>query len=220
MATAGQAVIVAVPAGSGKVASRTRGYAAAIAEGENHVRLTIGIIAALWLGAGMPGLSRAQAPAVNAPPSCAAPEHRQFDFWLGAWEVTDPKGKALGSSRIEAILDDCVLLENWNSASGFTGRSFNLYNRDTGKWEQFWVDQSGARLHLSGGLVDGAMVLRGVQDKPKAETKQRQHERITWTPSADGSVRQLWETSKDDGKTWVVSFDGMYRRPPKALQDG
>ena len=183
------------------------------------MRLTIGIIAAFWLGAGMPGIARSQAPTVKAPPPCAASEHRQFDFWLGAWEVGDPKGKPLGRSRVEAILDDCVLLENWDSATGFAGKSFNLYNRDTGKWEQFWVDQSGARLHLSGGLVDGAMVLRGVQDKPNTETKQAQHERITWTPNVDGSVRQVWETSKDDGKTWVVSFDGVYRRASKALQD-
>jgi hypothetical protein len=25
-------------------------------------------------------------------------------------------------------------------------------------------------------------------------------------------VRQLWETSTDDGKTWTVAFDGIYRR--------
>jgi hypothetical protein len=25
-------------------------------------------------------------------------------------------------------------------------------------------------------------------------------------------VRQLWESSKDDGKTWAVSFDGLYRK--------
>ena len=183
------------------------------------MRPRISIIAALWLGMAMPGIASAQAPAVNAPPTCTASEHRQFDFWLGAWEVSDPKGKPLGRSRVEAILGNCVLLENWNSATGFAGKSFNLYNRDSGQWEQFWVDQSGARLHLSGGFVDGAMVLRGVQDKPNAETKQAQHERITWTPNTDGSVRQLWETSKDDGKTWVVSFDGAYRRASKALQD-
>ena len=188
-------------------------------EGRTNVRLGISIIAALWLGVGVPDIARAQAPVVNAPP-CAAPEYRQFDFWIGAWEVSDPKGKPLGRSRVEAILDNCVLLENWNSATGFAGKSFNLYNRDTGKWEQFWVDQSGARLHLSGGLVDNAMVLRGVQDKPNAETKQTQHERITWTPNADGSVRQVWETSKDDGATWAVNFDGVYRRAAKALRDG
>ena len=36
--------------------------------------------------------------------------------------------------------------------------------------------------------------------------------RITWTPNKDGTVRQLWEASTDQGKTWQVAFDGLYRR--------
>jgi hypothetical protein len=26
-------------------------------------------------------------------------------------------------------------------------------------------------------------------------------------------VRQLWESSGDDGQTWTVAFDGSYRHP-------
>jgi hypothetical protein len=36
--------------------------------------------------------------------------------------------------------------------------------------------------------------------------------RIAWSPQPDGRVRQLWETSADDGKTWKVGFDGRYVR--------
>ena len=39
-------------------------------------------------------------------------------------------------------------------------------------------------------------------------------QRITWTPLEGGVVRQLWETSKDGGRTWAVVFDGRYA--PKA----
>lgn len=156
-------------------------------------------------------LAQAQAPTPK-PPDCSAPEHRQFDFWLGEWNVPAPGKQPPGHSRIESILSGCVILENWSGGSGYTGKSFNLYNRDTGHWEQFWVDTTGARLHLVGGLVEGKMVLTGVQDKPNAKTGLAQHERITWTPNTDGSVRQLWETSNDDGKTWAVSFDGRYQR--------
>ncbi|MEP6632935.1 MAG: hypothetical protein ABJA62_01865 [Luteimonas sp.] len=126
--------------------------------------------------------------------------------------MSDSAGKVVGHSHVDAILNDCVLLENWTSTAAFAGKSFNLYNADSGHWEQFWVDQTGSRLHLVGGIVDGAMVLQGVQDKPNAKTKLTQRERITWTPNKDGSVRQLWETSNDDGATWSASFDGVYRR--------
>ena len=36
-------------------------------------------------------------------------------------------------------------------------------------------------------------------------------QRITWTQEGD-EVRQVWETSTDDGATWTVAFDGRYRR--------
>jgi hypothetical protein len=34
--------------------------------------------------------------------------------------------------------------------------------------------------------------------------------RITWSPQAEGRVRQHWETSADGGKTYTTAFDGMY----------
>jgi len=36
-------------------------------------------------------------------------------------------------------------------------------------------------------------------------------QRITWTPAADGNVRQLWEAADDEG-AWSVVFDGRYTR--------
>ena len=154
------------------------------------------------------------APAVaQAPPmpDCSASEHRQFDFWVGHWNVTQA-GKPAGDNRIESILDGCALQENWTGASGFRGRSLNLYNRERGQWEQFWIDSTGGRLLLRGGLRDGAMVMEGVADKPDDTTGIARRDRVTWTPAADGSVRQLWEASVDDGETWKVEFDGHYVR--------
>jgi hypothetical protein len=37
-------------------------------------------------------------------------------------------------------------------------------------------------------------------------------ERITWTPNADGTIRQLWQSSRDRGMRWSIVFDGLYRR--------
>ena len=37
-------------------------------------------------------------------------------------------------------------------------------------------------------------------------------QRISWTPEPDGRVRQMWQQSRDGGKTWTVAFDGWYRR--------
>jgi hypothetical protein len=156
------------------------------------------------------------APSAAAAAPCSRPEYRQFDFWIGDWDVTAPGGKVVGHSHIESILDGCVIAEHWDSEGNTQGdgKSYNIYNADLKRWEQYWVDASGSRLSLAGGLVDGNMVLEGRQDLPGKDGVHRR-ERITWTANADGSVRQLWESSKDDGKTWSVAFDGLYRRRAK-----
>jgi hypothetical protein len=52
-------------------------------------------------------------------------------------------------------------------------------------------------------------VLSGENRKPGGGA---QLERITWTPQADGSVRQHWQQSADGGKTWSDAFVGIYTR--------
>jgi hypothetical protein len=32
----------------------------------------------------------------QTPPACSAAEHRQFDFWLGEWDVKNAAGKEAG----------------------------------------------------------------------------------------------------------------------------
>lgn len=146
--------------------------------------------------------------AAEEKPAGPLPEVRQFDFWVGDWEVTTPDGELSGHNCIEKLLGDRVLQENWTGTSGHVGRSFNLYDASIGKWRQFWVDASGLALVLTGGIVDGAMVLEGARLSDGKSVL----DRITWTPNADGTVRQLWETSDDGGAKWTVIFDGLYRR--------
>jgi hypothetical protein len=142
----------------------------------------------------------AQTPPPPAPPP-PPPETKQFDFWLGEWEVTNPAGKIAGANRIEAMANGRGLLENWTGAGGYSGKSLNAWNAAKKRWQQFWVGSDGTVLELSGGLdAQGRMALADAAN------------RITWTPNADGTVRQFWETTKDGGKTWTVAFDGLYRR--------
>jgi hypothetical protein len=143
--------------------------------------------------------------------ACAAPEHRQFDFWLGQWNVSANE-QAAGSNEVRSIHGGCALQENWRGAGegGISGTSLNLYDRTTGRWHQTWVDSSGTLLQLDGGLVDGSMVLAGEQTG--AGGRGSVLHRITWTPNEDGTVRQLWEASQDGGANWNVLFNGLYQR--------
>jgi len=45
----------------------------------------------------------------SSPGPCSGAEYRQFDFWIGDWEVQLPDGKPAGTNRISRILDGCVI---------------------------------------------------------------------------------------------------------------
>jgi len=136
--------------------------------------------------------------------------YHQFDFWLGHWDVyifgTDT---LVGDSHIETIIDSVGILENYQSTtSGFVGKSLNKYNPATDRWEQYWIDNSGLTLYLSGGIVDGRMVM----DDLETGDPENGFNRIAWEALDSNTVRQTWSISEDNGQTWNVIFDGEYKR--------
>jgi len=135
---------------------------------------------------------------------CEAQECRQFDFWLGDWNVV-ANGNQVGTNLITSILGGCAVQEDWTGAKGSVGRSLNYYSAADGQWHQVWVGNDGITLNLSGGYADGKMVLAGVHERQGKSIR----DRITWSNNEDGTVRQLWEISTD-GETWSPIFDGLY----------
>jgi hypothetical protein len=148
------------------------------------------------------------APLALAAAACEAPEHRAFDFWLGEWQVRTPDGKLAGTNRITREYGGCVVHERYATPGGFSGESLNIYDPGRKVWHQSWVDSSGTLLLLDGGFRNGSMVLEG--QTIGADAQPTRH-RITWTPNADGSVRQLWESTDAKGQ-WAIAFDGAYTR--------
>jgi hypothetical protein len=141
----------------------------------------------------------------NAHPCMADASYRQLDFWLGEWDV-EVGGQVKAASRIERMLDGCVIQENWMPIGGSEGKSWNFYNSSTHKWEQVWV-APGSVLKLEGAFHDGAMRYEGVVVNPAGAAVLQ---RLTFTPMSEGRVHQLWLQSSDGGKTWTTAFDGIY----------
>lgn len=141
---------------------------------------------------------------------CKYDERRKaFDFWVGEWEVFDHnQGFPVGTSKIEKLVGDCVIYENWADTQSI-GKSFNYFDVSINKWRQNWVSQSGGVIWYIGEIKDGRMEYEGERITPKGEKIKT---RVTLALQPDGSVRQ---TAADyvDGK-WVVNFDADYRRKP------
>lgn len=137
---------------------------------------------------------------------CTAPEHRQFDFWLGQWNITTPS-QPPGSSPIPSDITlepgGCAVFENFNNGRG---RSINVYDPADAMWHQTFVFANGQILVLVGGLDGEAMVLsRSLPGTPAGS-----FDRWTWTQLSGGRVRQLQEVSTDGGQTVQPGFDGTY----------
>ena len=139
--------------------------------------------------------------------SCGAAPYRQFDFWVGEWDVNTPQGAMAGHNVVTLEQDGCLLVEHWtSSAGGSTGTSFNYYDIRDRKWHQLYIDNSGnagAFPAMAGGLTDGRMVML-------TEDTNNVQSRWTWYVMEPGKVRQMAERSTDHGKTWQTTWDSVY----------
>jgi hypothetical protein len=146
------------------------------------------------------------------PPACTAPEHREFDFWVGHWDVYPTgKDKLVAHSLIEKLYDGCTIRENWMPLSNPGGGSLNMYDPGDRRWHQTWQDNGNSRVEFDGGLTGGKMVLLGFWAGVNGPGQDALI-RMTYTPNADGSVRQFGEQSIDHGLTWSPNFDFTYKK--------
>lgn len=145
------------------------------------------------------------------------PQERQFDFWLGEWDVTWGEGER-GSNRVESILDGRVIQENFdgNPSMPFRGMSLSVYKARLGKWQQTWVDNEGNYWHFSGEFKDGRMIL---STEDLIEGKKVLLRMVFYNISAD-RFDWKWQRSGDGGQTWQTRWEITYTRKPARETDG
>jgi len=173
--------------------------------------LTLFCAASLW-AQGSNGGSSSSAPRV-------APEARQFDFWLGEWDLMWPGEQSglpagqtgRGTNTITAILDSAVIQESFidGAPNSLRGMSFSVYNQRLGTWQQTWVDNQSGYLDFTGEFKDSKMIL-----SRKATTKDGKEimQRMVWHNITHDQLDWNWEASQDGGKTWKVNWQIHYAR--------
>lgn len=142
---------------------------------------------------------------------------REFDFWVGDWDVTQnggPPSPTPSRNRITLEEDGCIVQEHWTGAGGSTGQSFNIFDRSVGQWRQTWVDNGGGQHDYAGSLVNGNMVLEGTTPNPNGGLG-RVPTKLTLFHISKDTVRQFSQSTADSGKTWTTNYDLIYvRRAP------
>jgi tetratricopeptide (TPR) repeat protein len=145
----------------------------------------------------------------NAYPCLSKDDYRHFDFWLGDWDVF-VNGNKVGENRITMAQGGCAIHENYTTAGNYAGQSINYFDPIAKKWHQHWVGSGGdVYNYLETKKEDGLLQFESDFMGPSGQISLS---RLTFSRNADGSVRQLFESSTDDGKTWSSAFDGLYKK--------
>ncbi len=170
---------------------------------------TLVLIAALISFLARPASAASAQSSTPPPTACTSDEYRAFDFWIGDWDVVEVSAPAtkVDHTRVDSILNGCVLHEDYRQEDGMHGESFSIYDSSRGVWHQSWVTNRGKLLIIEGKMQSGQMVLSGTD---RTADGKREMVRGTWQ-RAEGGVRETAVTSIDDGKTWTPWFDLMFR---------
>jgi hypothetical protein len=142
---------------------------------------------------------------------------REFDFWIGDWDVyQNGTNVVVGESKIEMASGGCMILENWTAKGPVphNGKSMNYVNPVSGKWEQLWIGSGGINTNnpqqfVNGEYTGGAMRFTFEQYSPQ---NQKQTGRFIFFNNGADEVRQFNEVSSDGGKTWTTVYDFIYKR--------
>jgi hypothetical protein len=157
-----------------------------------------------------PGLLSAQ--------GACGPESRQFDFWVGEWDVLnrnrppeDVRWYETGTAtaRVYPVVAGCGLVEHWRGhAFGefLVGFSLRAFNPQLGQWNLvlLWPNQGQPRF---GELAGGFRHSRGeFYSRSIAETGDTTITRFTFSDVTPTTIRWQDGTSDDNGRTWDSSW--------------
>lgn len=149
---------------------------------------------------------------------CTSPQARQFDFWLGDWDLRwaaeqsggEPEATMTGFNRITRLFDDCVIEENFTTDdASFRGHSVSVYDEKSGIWRQTWVDSAGGYIALTGSFDGETMELR---TEPALRDGETVVQRMIFAEITIDSLEWVWQGSRDGGTTWNDLWNISYRR--------
>jgi hypothetical protein len=143
---------------------------------------------------------------------CTGAESRQFDFWVGEWDVTTSGTNVLvAESTITMDDQGCDILEFWRPFTGAHGHSINAYDSSDRKWHQMWVDATGRVTPYAGTFHDGVMYLDNLGPPPPGAPANLRR-RMNFQQLDPNTVRQWGERFDEHTQSWAIAWDLTYHR--------
>lgn len=148
-------------------------------------------------------------------PCMSIPESRQFDFWLGEWDVFVTANMSIkaGVNKITLESGGCVVLESWEATGPHKGVSINYYDPSDSAWHEYWSGSGQDILKFYDGKFENN-AMRFKWDSPNQDGTMGLG-RLTFSKLDNGNVRQHSERSSDQGKTWQTVYDFTYIKRKK-----
>jgi hypothetical protein len=163
------------------------------------------------------------------PPACATEEARQFDFWLGDWEIQQQIRQADGTwlrlparTSVSSVLGGCALLEHWEGDVKFywekmgavehmKGLSVRSYDPEAGEWCIHWMDSRHPRFGppFCGRFVDGIGDFVQERETPTGVRRTR----IRFSRSSDSVRWELAIGGGAEGARWTPLWIMEMKRP-------
>jgi hypothetical protein len=139
-----------------------------------------------------------------------------FDFWVGTFDTRPwnqpASAPATGHLQNTRECEGCVIVERWTGVNPASGMSISFYDVNRHVWRMVWVSDTAQSNDFEGSYRDGAMrfqgwVLDGAGNRLLASN-------VLQNVSPD-TIRHIYSTSADGGRTWEVKSDGRFvRRKP------
>jgi len=130
-----------------------------------------------------------------------APE-RQFDFWIGDWELYID-GNAVGEWSVQPELDGKVIRQ-----TGPASMTVVVFEPNTQKWHMTWMSNQGHHDVLTGTLQGDKIVMM----QPVVREQEGAIGRWTMHDITANSFATDWELSMDGGKTWNMESAITHKR--------
>ncbi|HSR52090.1 MAG TPA: hypothetical protein VLV83_14760 [Acidobacteriota bacterium] len=164
---------------------------------------------------------------------CPGPEARQFDFWIGEWNVLNkvlhpdgeygPAGRS--TAKIYPALDGCLIIEHWQGwfrGNPLYGFSMRAWNEEEGHWDLILNWPAPARPnfgHMTGVFTHGRGEFFSKFTDPQGNEG---WQRFTFSDARGDTLR--WDSARSqDRQSWVTRWIMEFtRRSPmdRALLNG